>query len=216
MKELGEAKETCENYLTHILGATNKDIKIDSDDTGDSADRIREIWASEKHYESNGASALFQPNISQSAQLGPNGAEIKSVFIRAENGSEVRTLKGGEIITLSIHAVAYNPLKSPIIGFFVKDRLGQYLFGSNTLNMRNSLPQHVDAGQALTASFTFAIPWLAQGDYSIQVALADGDQRDHAQHHWIHDAVIFHSSNDASASGLIGIPMLEIQLKIDN
>ncbi|MCU1736108.1 MULTISPECIES: ABC transporter ATP-binding protein [unclassified Pseudomonas] len=219
MKELGEAKKTCENYLTHILGTGNKELKAQTDEAGEAAlaaGKIREVWANEKHYESNGAGALFQLNISDSAQMGPYGAEIRHVRIKAEDGSEVRTLKGGEIITLSIHALAHSTLQSPIIGFFVKDRLGQFLFGSNTLNIKDSLSRRVEAGQALTANFTFAMPWLAQGDYSVQVALADGDQRDHTQHHWIHDAVIFHSSNDPSASGLIGIPMLKIQLNINS
>jgi lipopolysaccharide transport system ATP-binding protein len=215
MQELGEAKKTCENYLTHILGATKKDGEIARDDVLSTADRLKKIWANERHYESAGAQGLFKPNIGASAQMGPHGAEIKHVSITTEDGSEVRTLKGGEIVTLSIHAIAYHDLQSPIIGFFVKDRLGQFLFGSNTLNIKNSLPPTVDSGQPLAAHFTFAMPWLAQGDYSIQVALADGDQRDHTQHHWIHDAVIFHSSNDPSASGLIGIPMLDIQLSTD-
>ncbi len=215
MKELGEAKKTCENYLTHILGATKKESQTARNQDLSTADKIKKVWANEQHYESVGAGNLFKPNILASAQMGPHGAEIKHVNITAEDGSDIRTLKGGEIVTLSIHAVAYSDLQSPIIGFFVKDRLGQFLFGSNTLNMKNSLPPRAEAGQMLTANFTFAMPWLAQGDYSIQVALADGDQRDHTQHHWIHDAVIFHSSNDPSASGLIGIPMLGIQLSID-
>jgi lipopolysaccharide transport system ATP-binding protein len=215
MQELGEAKKTCENYLTHILGATKKDGEIARDEVLSTADKLKKIWANERHYESVGAQGIFKPNIASSAQMGPHGAEIKHVSITTEDGSEVRTLKGGEIVTLSIHAHAYHDLESPIIGFFVKDRLGQFLFGSNTLNIKNSLPSKVESGQFLTAHFTFAMPWLAQGDYSIQVALADGDQRDHTQHHWIHDAVIFHSSNDPSSSGLIGIPMLDIQLSTD-
>jgi len=216
MKELGEAKQTCENYLTYILGATKKQgEQSPADDVSPTASKLRKIWANERHYASAGEPSLFKPNLAASAQMGPLGAQIKHVSVTAEDGSDIRTVKGGEVVTLSIHAVALDALRSPIMGFFVKDRLGQFLFGSNTLNIKDSVPASADAGEALTASFTFAMPWLAQGDYSIQVAIADGDQRDHTQHHWIHDAIIFHSSNDPSASGLIGIPMLGIQLSTD-
>lgn len=215
MKELGEAKQTCENYLTHILGATKKQSDAARDEASPAEAKLRKIWANERHYTTSGAQSLFKANVLASAQMGPNGAEIKHVSVTSEDGDEIRALKGGEVVTLSIHAVAYNELQSPIMGFFVKDRLGQFLFGSNTLNIKTSLPPRAAPGQEITATFTFAMPWLAQGDYSIQVAIADGDQRDHTQHHWIHDAVIFHSSNDPSASGLIGIPMLDIELSID-
>ncbi|MGE8043350.1 ABC transporter ATP-binding protein [Pseudomonas monteilii] len=215
MKELGEAKQTCENYLTYILGATRKESDAARDEDSPTAAKLRKIWANERHYATSGTQGLFKTNIASSAQMGPNGAEIKHVSVIAEDGSEIRTIKGGEVVTLSIHAVAHETMQSPIMGFFVKDRLGQFLFGSNTLNNTGSLPPPAAPGEALTAQFTFAMPWLAQGDYSIQVAIADGDQRDHTQHHWIHDAVIFHSSNDPSASGLIGIPMLDIELSID-
>lgn len=215
MKELGEAKQTCENYLTYILGATRKDSQAAREEDSPTAAKLRKIWANEQHYATRGTQGLFKTNIQSSAQMGPNGAEIKHVSVVAEDGSELRTIKGGEVVTLSIHALALEQMRSPIMGFFVKDRLGQFLFGSNTLNNTDSLPPPAAPGQALTAQFTFAMPWLAQGDYSIQVAIADGDQRDHTQHHWIHDAVIFHSSNDPSASGLIGIPILDIALSID-
>lgn len=215
MKELGEAKQTCENYLTYILGATRKEDRQDLEDPRASIAKVREIWANEHHYASADTPSLFKANLSASAQMGPVGAEIKQVSVTAEDGGDIRTLKGGEVVNLSIHAVAYSAMRSPVMGFFVKDRLGQFLFGSNTLNIKGSLPPSAAPGDTLTANFTFAMPWLAQGDYSIQVAIADGDQRDHTQHHWIHDAVIFHSSNDPSASGMIGIPMLDIQLSID-
>lgn len=216
LQALGEAKATCEKYLTHILGANNDAAVPEKVFEEISTDRIRRIWAGEQHYEHAAAAEVFKSNIGASEQLGPHGAEIRHVTLKTESGGEVRTLKGGEVLTLSVHAVAFQNLRSPIIGFFVKDRLGQYLFGSNTLSAKNRVLHPTAPGQWLKADFTFAIPWLAQGDYSIQVALADGDQRDHTQHHWIHDAVIFHSSNDPSASGLIGIPMLDIEMNVIN
>ena len=108
---------------------------------------------------------------------------------------------------------AYQDLDSPIVGFFVKDRLGQTLFGDNTfLSYREHLV-HCQEGNELKADFVFYMPLLPSGDYSITVAIANGTQEIHEQHHWIHDAVLFKSESSSVASGLIGIPMLEVKLQ---
>jgi lipopolysaccharide transport system ATP-binding protein len=65
----------------------------------------------------------------------------------------------------------------------------------------------------LQADFVFYMPLLPTGEYSIAVAIANGTQEKHEQHHWIHDAVLFKSESSSVASGLIGIPMLEVKLQ---
>jgi lipopolysaccharide transport system ATP-binding protein len=57
------------------------------------------------------------------------------------------------------------------------------------------------------------MPRLLAGDYSITVAVADGNQDDHVQHHWIHDALFFKSESTSVAGGLIGLPMNRIKLQ---
>ena len=43
------------------------------------------------------------------------------------------TTRGGERVVLRVEAHTDVPLDRPVIGFYVKDRLGQQLFGENTL-----------------------------------------------------------------------------------
>ena len=47
------------------------------------------------------------------------------------------------------------------------------------------------------ALFRFRMPILPISHYSICVAVAEGTQMEHLQHHWIHDAILFksHSSH---------------------
>jgi lipopolysaccharide transport system ATP-binding protein len=42
--------------------------------------------------------------------------------------------------------------------------------------------------------------------------LAEGTQKEHIQHHWIHDAVVFRSHTSSVTQGLIGIPMRRIEI----
>jgi lipopolysaccharide transport system ATP-binding protein len=66
----------------------------------------------------------------------------------------------------------------------------------------------------MTASFTFRMPVLPVGDYSVDVAVASGTQAEHVIHCWCHDALIFKSHASSFHQGLIGIPMLHIELSL--
>jgi lipopolysaccharide transport system ATP-binding protein len=57
------------------------------------------------------------------------------------------------------------------------------------------------------------MPILRVGDYSIAVSIAEGNQREHVQHHWIYDAILFRSHTSSVCTGLVGIPMLGIEMR---
>ncbi|WP_367715655.1 ABC transporter ATP-binding protein [Nitratireductor sp. GISD-1A_MAKvit] len=146
------------------------------------------------------------------ADFGSRGASIVDVYLADDDGRRMSYIVGGEICNLHVDIVAHQDLARPIVGFFVKDRLGQQLFGDNSYLTYLDSPRSVLAGGTLSAVFRFPMPLLPVGDYSIAVAVADGTQEDHVQHHWIHDAVIFRSHCSAAAAGLVGIPMLDVKL----
>ena len=57
------------------------------------------------------------------------------------------------------------------------------------------------------------MPILPRGDYAVTVAVADGTQEDNVQHHWIHDALVIRSVSSSVCTGLVGIPMLDINMR---
>jgi lipopolysaccharide transport system ATP-binding protein len=151
----------------------------------------------------------FDPN---AASFGKGGAQIQEVCLLDENDHPLAWIVGGEKVTLRVIVHAFKELDSPIIGFSVKDRLGQALFGDNTFLSYKEQPIYCQDGDSLQADFVFYMPLLPAGEYSITVAIANGTQEMHEQHNWIHDAVLFKSESSSVATGLIGIPMLEIKL----
>ena len=152
----------------------------------------------------------FDPD---AASFGKGGAVIQNVHLLDDHDNSLNWIVGGEKVTLRVTVNAYQNLDSPIIGFYVKDRLGQALFGENTFLSCREQYLSCHKGGELQADFVFYMPLLPSGEYSITVAIANGTQADHVQHHWIHDAVLFKSESSSVASGLIGIPMLEVKLK---
>jgi lipopolysaccharide transport system ATP-binding protein len=119
---------------------------------------------------------------------------------------------GGEHVRLVVACDARQALRSPIIGFFLKDRLGQRLFGDNTYLTYSAAPVPLEAGERLEAVFEFNMPILPQGQYSLDVAIADGTQLEHTQADWVHDAVVLESHSSSASTGLVGIPMRDIRL----
>ena len=150
----------------------------------------------------------------EAASFGKGGAQIINVELLDKAGSPLVWIVGGEQVTLRVTARAHEILRSPIIGFFIKDRLGQPLFGDNTYLSYRDDPVKCGEGLDVQADFTFLMPILPRGDYSINVAIADGTQETHIQHHWVHDAVLFKSESSSITNGLIGIPIQNIRLEV--
>jgi lipopolysaccharide transport system ATP-binding protein len=151
----------------------------------------------------------FDPTV---ASFGKGGASVTDVALEDEAGNRLAWVVGGETVTLTIRAVADRELSGAIIGFFVRDRLGQNLFGDNTVLASADEPLRVAPGEAIEARFVFDMPLLPIGDYSINVAIAEGNQAEHVAHQWIHDALIFKSHASSVTHSLIGIPMREIAI----
>lgn len=137
---------------------------------------------------------------------------VTSVYIANSEGLKTDQFSGGENISLVVEWQARADIARPIVGFMVKDRLGQFLFGDNTYISTLLLPVHAEKGQKLGAVFEFQMPYLPCGDYSMMVSVAEGTQENHVQHQWIHDALVFRSTNSHVAGGLIGLPMRRIEL----
>jgi lipopolysaccharide transport system ATP-binding protein len=152
-------------------------------------------------------------NQGASAGWRTGSAEIVSVQFVNSSGDPVESFEGGERITLVIRARAHRELFSPILGFFVKDRLGQSLFGEHTftyLKEELSLP----SGAQCEARFRFDMPMLPNGDYAMTVSIAEGTPWEHVQHHWLHDALIFKVASNKLRYGLVGIPFGSVSMDV--
>ena len=145
--------------------------------------------------------------------FGKGGAQIVQVEFLDDAAQSLAWIVGGESVTLRITVAAHSRLASPIIGFYVKDKNGQNLFGDNTYLSYAMEPVAVEVGQTISAKFHFNMPTLPKGDYVVCAAVADGSQNEHIHHHWVHDAVLFRAEQDGVATGLVGIPMGKIVLQ---
>jgi len=212
----GTPKEAAERYLAAMYEAQQgeSDTTVEAESPGQPLPPVR--WRDMRQDFINTTQfrndiELFQFNPGAAA-FGKGGAAITSVQLLDPAGSALTWVVGGEKVRLLIRCLAHNDLPGPIIGFHCKDRLGQPLFGENTFNFSCQQPLTVAQNQEFEAVFDFTMPILPTGEYSFTVALAEGTQREHVQHHWIHDALLLRSHSSSVSTGLVGVPMQAIRL----
>jgi lipopolysaccharide transport system ATP-binding protein len=152
----------------------------------------------------------FDPN---GAEFGERGIAIRAVGLFDAAGNPLSWAAGGEAVSLRIQCRAVQSTFSPIVGFLVKDRLGQVIFAENTYVAYAHRPLTLAAGDEFEARFDFVMPVMPQGDYAVAAAVAEGTQAEHVQHHWMHEAMAFKVHSSFVCHGLIGIPMNHIELK---
>lgn len=150
-----------------------------------------------------------------SSGFGANGAKIINVELldRASKKTLAYSI-GGEEVILKISVQALASLNQPIVGFYLKNKVGQHLFGDNTYISYSSEDISIGEGKVFIAEFHFQMPYLPAGDYAFSAAVAEGTQEEHIQHHWMHDSLIFKSQSTHVCGGLIGLPMTKIYLDI--
>src|SRR5690606_35776407 len=139
--------------------------------------------------------------------------QVLDVWLESTDGSGLSTITGGEEVELVVQYRSQIDIASVIVGFQLKDRRGQILFGDNTCITTMNKPVSIKAGEEQQGRFRFQMPLLQSGEYSITVSVAEGNQADHVQHHWLHDAVILQSLCASVSTGIVGVPMMDIRIE---
>ncbi|MEP6906842.1 MAG: ABC transporter ATP-binding protein [Pseudoxanthomonas sp.] len=150
----------------------------------------------------------------KSRQFGTGMASVLRAGFFDQDSRPLSWVVGGELVRISIWCEARSEMLQPIVGFEVYDRLGQTIFADNTHLSTLLQPVRVKAGETILADFDFRMPVMRQGDYTISIAIAEGSQTDHVQHHWLHEALAFHVHPKTICLGLIAVPMHGISLNV--
>lgn len=223
MRLVGSSQEVVEAYMTeqHVVGrrevgaeeivvAHRKPRKL----LGDAPD-FRQEALREAGVHNRMSLFEFDPdNVGQ--EFGAQGARIIDVRLTDSDGNPILVFEGGELVRLELLVAVEQALDNLIVGFYVKDRLGQRLFGDNSYFACKDKPVSAEAGQTVIGSFLFRMPVMPSGSYMIDAAVASGDQHDHTQQHWIHDALEFRAMDETMRFGLLGLPMLAIEVSTES
>ena len=224
MKALGTAKDVCELYRREYYGAQQDVDGVEA--LAEAPPRHAEALAAGKDLDLVDQrlkylnTTQFRNDIelcsfdADAEGFGAGGGRIANVgLVDPATGAPLSWVVGGERVRLQVTAVAERQIQQPIIGFLVKDHLGQALFGDNTYLSHRADGEPVAAGMVVRAAFSFRMPVLPAGDYVVLASIADGTQTEHVQLHWASEALQFHSHTSSVCTGLVGVPMQSIELE---
>jgi lipopolysaccharide transport system ATP-binding protein len=151
----------------------------------------------------------FDPD---AASFGSGDATIVEVKMTKSDGGDLGLIRGGEEVQVTLRVRANASIDRPILGFLIKDRLGQWLIGENTYLPYRDSPISLDPGMEIEARFIFDLPLLRTGPYALTAAVASGTLDNHVQHHWVHEALVFEVRSPIEKGVLVGLPM-EIEMR---
>jgi lipopolysaccharide transport system ATP-binding protein len=217
VRAIGDAKSVTEKYLASLFNQTQKDKRLDHHvvqnvlGARDWKDQRRKLL-NNSPLRNDLQIFKFDPNVKS---FGQGGVQLLDVVLQDEAGDPLSWVVGGELVTLVVRGRSSEAVRQPIVGFFLKDKHGQTLFGDNTFLTYIDAPPPFERDNTFSAAFSFPMPIVPVGDYSFDVAIADGTQMDHQQLLWAHDVLIVRSVSTSVATGLVGVPMLEIKIEVD-
>ncbi len=212
----GESRDVVQQYLESVIANRQGESSMRVATAGDAAQArhrhdMRRDVVNASNLRNDIEVVPFDP---QASGFGELRARIVDVTLRDEHARDLAWCVGGESVVLDIDFVVDEFLERPILGFYLKDRLGQLLFGDNTylasLGNEGSLP----AGARGRARFAFEMPRLKAGDYFITVGVADGGKDEHSIQHWVHEALALKSLCQSWSIGILGLPMSKISLEL--
>ena len=207
IRQIGPAKEVNDAYFGAWFGQVNRSRRELTTEQGGEGGPVSERAAPLRK-----ESVPVAPLSSTAEAFGEGGATILGIDLLDDHDKPVRNLAGRQNVRLRIHFRARQRLAQPITGFFVKDRLGQNLFGQNTISVYGDQPPPMESGEERVACFAFEMPLLQPGDFTITAAIAEGTLANHTQHHWVYDAYVFSiGRRQPSPTGLVGIAMQRVE-----
>lgn len=142
---------------------------------------------------------------------GTGKARIVDVLLRDAGGREVQVVGVGTDVVLEVNIEVLSHVDTLVVGFLIKDRLGQEVFGTNSFH-HDQIVSNLRDGTHLTYRYHFRAD-IGPGSYSIAIALHKTESHLSENYEWRDRAKIFKVVN-LSQKYFIGVVWIEPNLEI--
>jgi lipopolysaccharide transport system ATP-binding protein len=120
---------------------------------------------------------------------GTGEVRIQKVSLLNEKDNEVEVVEVGEKVRLEVKAKIFSPVETLVMGYAIKDRIGQTIYGTNTW-FTGQVVSCPDLGSEYLYRIDFPAN-LGEGSYSVVVALHDQQTHITANYEWRDLALVF-------------------------
>jgi lipopolysaccharide transport system ATP-binding protein len=124
---------------------------------------------------------------------GTGEARVTEIGLYNDRGEPVECVGVGEPVELHVKVKVHRPIETLVLGYGIKDRLGQVMYGTNTWHTGQVI-RHPRSG----AEYLFRIAFpanLGVGSYSVVTALHERDTHLTANYEWRDLALVFNVVN---------------------
>jgi lipopolysaccharide transport system ATP-binding protein len=142
---------------------------------------------------------------------GSSEATVTAITLVDENGKPIEVVDVGQPVRLCIEVQAHAPIERLVLGYGIKDRLGQVMYGTNT-DLKKQPLLNVVAGERYFFDIAFSAN-LGPGTYSIQTALVSSDTHLDNNYEWRDLALVFNVVN-INKPYFAGCAWIDPQIKI--
>ena len=120
---------------------------------------------------------------------GSGDAAVEDIALFNAEGERVEFVNVGQPVELRLAVRVRNAIPRLVLGYAIKDRLGQYVYGTNTHHTGQSLEDLV-SGQLIHYRIRFPMNF-GPGSYSIAIALSSSDTHLVDNYEWRELALVF-------------------------
>ena len=120
-------------------------------------------------------------------------AEIATIRLVDQNNQSIEIVEVGQLVSAIINIKIHKNIKSLVVGFGVKDRLGQMIFGTNTFYTKQIIYDLKEREQIVVKVHFEAR--LGEGSYSAHCSLVESNSHIEKNYHWIDRALVFEVIN---------------------
>lgn len=152
--------------------------------------------------------AVALPNVDH--RYGDGRARIVGISLRDTSGRSIAAPQPEKSCQVVITVQSSERIEHPIVGFTLRNRLGDVLAATNTSYEACQLPA-LRAGEGVTVEFTLRWPKVSSGSFSLSPAIADGDLERHTMCDWVDNAVVFEVVNPAARYGWLQLEQVGVR-----
>lgn len=120
---------------------------------------------------------------------GTGEATVTDISLFDEHGQKAEVVDVGAPVTLEVKVLAKSPIPRMVLGYMIKDRLGQPMYGTNT-HLKELPLDDVAAGEEVVYRFAFPMN-LGPGTYSVATAIVSTETHLVNNYEWRDLALVF-------------------------
>ena len=142
---------------------------------------------------------------------GTGEARVLEVALLDVNGERLEYVDVGQSVTLRLDVEVYQDIPQLVMGYGLRDRLGQVIYGTNTF-LKKQVLTDVKAGVRVVFEVGF-VANLGPGSYSVQTALVSSDTHLENNYEWRDLALVFSMVN-INKPTFIGSAWIDPEIRI--